>query len=40
MMRFNPNLEEVEDLKIRYQAGRVGDVEVKQKLALLLKCDA
>jgi tryptophanyl-tRNA synthetase len=33
---FNPNLEEVEDLKIRYRAGRVGDVEVKQKLALAL----
>jgi len=33
---FNPNLEEVEDLKIRYRAGRVGDVEVKQKLALTL----
>ncbi|HWP29033.1 MAG TPA: tryptophan--tRNA ligase [Chloroflexota bacterium] len=30
---FNPNREEVEDLKRRYRAGRVGDVEVKQKLA-------
>lgn len=29
---FNPNLEEVEDLKQRYRAGSVGDVEVKQKL--------
>jgi tryptophanyl-tRNA synthetase len=30
---FNPNRAEVEDLKERYRAGRVGDVEVKQKLA-------
>jgi tryptophanyl-tRNA synthetase len=30
---FNPNREEVEDLKARYRAGRVGDVEVKTKLA-------
>lgn len=30
---FNPNKEEVEDLKERYQKGKVGDVEVKQKLA-------
>ncbi len=30
---FNPNLEEVEDLKSRYREGKVGDVEVKQKLA-------
>jgi len=30
---FNPNLAEVEDLKARYRAGRVGDVEVKTKLA-------
>ena len=30
---FNPNLEDVEDLKTRYRAGRVGDVEVKTKLA-------
>jgi tryptophanyl-tRNA synthetase len=30
---FNPNTEEVADLKARYQTGRVGDVEVKQKLA-------
>ncbi len=30
---FNPNKEEVEDLKARYRTGRVGDVEVKQKLA-------
>src|SRR5262249_22611928 len=29
---FNPNREEVEELKERYQAGRVGDVEVKQRL--------
>lgn len=30
---FNPNTAEVEDLKERYRAGKVGDVEVKQKLA-------
>ncbi|MDH3944858.1 MAG: tryptophan--tRNA ligase [Anaerolineae bacterium] len=30
---FNPDKEEVEDLKTRYRAGKVGDVEVKQKLA-------
>ncbi len=30
---FNPNLDEVEDLKTRYREGRVGDVEVKTKLA-------
>jgi tryptophanyl-tRNA synthetase len=33
---FNPNKEEVEDLKARYRAGRVGDVEVKTKLAIAL----
>jgi tryptophanyl-tRNA synthetase len=30
---FNPNIAEVEDLKSRYRAGKVGDVEVKTKLA-------
>ena len=30
---FNRNVAEVEDLKSRYRAGRVGDVEVKRKLA-------
>jgi len=29
---FNPNKEEVADLKARYEKGTVGDVEVKQKL--------
>jgi tryptophanyl-tRNA synthetase len=29
---FNPNIQEVEDLKERYQKGTVGDVEVKTKL--------
>lgn len=33
---FNPNRAEVEDLKARYRAGRVGDVEVKRKLARAL----
>jgi len=33
---FNPNLEEVDDLKARYRAGKVGDVEVKTKLATAL----
>jgi tryptophanyl-tRNA synthetase len=30
---FNPNRDEVEDLKARYRQGKVGDVEVKTKLA-------
>jgi tryptophanyl-tRNA synthetase len=30
---FNPNTAEVDDLKARYRAGKVGDVEVKRKLA-------
>lgn len=30
---FNPDKAEVEDLKERYQKGKVGDVEVKEKLA-------
>jgi len=30
---FNPNREDVGDLKARYRAGKVGDVEVKTKLA-------
>jgi len=29
---FNPNVDEVNDLKERYRAGKVGDVEVKAKL--------
>ena len=29
---FNPDKDEVEDLKARYRVGKVGDVEVKQKL--------
>jgi tryptophanyl-tRNA synthetase len=33
---FNPNKEEVDDLKARYRAGKVGDVEVKSKLATAL----
>jgi tryptophanyl-tRNA synthetase len=33
---FNPNTAEVEDLKARYRAGTVGDVEVKTKLAIAL----
>jgi tryptophanyl-tRNA synthetase len=33
---FNPDLAEVEDLKTRYRAGKVGDVEVKTKLAKAL----
>ena len=33
---FNPNEEEVTDLKDRYVAGKVGDVEVKQKLAIAI----
>jgi tryptophanyl-tRNA synthetase len=33
---FNPNRAEVDDLKARYRAGKVGDVEVKTKLAAAL----
>jgi tryptophanyl-tRNA synthetase len=33
---FNPDIDEVNDLKERYVAGKVGDVEVKQKLAKAL----
>jgi tryptophanyl-tRNA synthetase len=33
---FNPATAEVEDLKARYRAGKVGDVEVKTKLAKAL----
>jgi tryptophanyl-tRNA synthetase len=33
---FNPDKVEVEDLKSRYRAGKVGDVEVKEKLALAI----
>jgi tryptophanyl-tRNA synthetase len=31
---FNPNTAEVDDLKARYRTGSVGDVEVKDKLAV------
>jgi len=34
---FNPNRDEVEDLKTRYRAGKVGDVEVKKKLNVALE---
>lgn len=33
---FNPDVAEVEDLKARYQQGKVGDVEVKEKLSKAL----
>ncbi len=33
---FNPDTDEVQDLKDRYVVGKVGDVEVKQKLAKTL----
>src|SRR5262249_40421502 len=33
---FNPNTAEVDDLKERYRTGKVGDVEVKTKLAAAL----
>ncbi len=33
---FNPNTAEVDDLKDRYRKGKVGDVEVKQKLSKAL----
>lgn len=34
---FNPDTDEVEDLKVRYREGRVGDVEVKKKLIVALE---
>lgn len=33
---FNPNKEEVKNLKARYQEGKVGDIEVKEKLVKAL----
>jgi tryptophanyl-tRNA synthetase len=33
---FNPNVDEVNDLKERYRQGKVGDVEVKKKLAVAI----
>jgi tryptophanyl-tRNA synthetase len=33
---FNPNVDEVNDLKERYRLGKVGDVEVKKKLTLAI----
>jgi len=33
---FNPNKEEIADLKARYRQGTVGDVEVKEKLIIAL----
>jgi tryptophanyl-tRNA synthetase len=33
---FNPDVAEVDELKARYRAGTVGDVEVKKRLALAL----
>ena len=33
---FNDNKEEVQELKTRYEKGRVGDVEVKESLAKAL----
>jgi tryptophanyl-tRNA synthetase len=34
---FNTDTDEVDDLKTRYRAGRVGDVEVKKKLIVALE---
>ena len=34
---FNPDVAEVDDLKERYRAGQVGDVEVKKKLHAALE---
>lgn len=33
---FNPNPEEVEEFKVRYQTGKIGDVEIKKRLAEVL----
>ena len=37
---FNPNRDEVDDLKARYREGKVGDVEVKTKLAAAINAHA
>jgi tryptophanyl-tRNA synthetase len=34
---FNDNVEEVKDLKDRYQKGKVGDIEVKEKLFIAIE---
>ena len=36
MITFNPDREQVLELKERYRQGKVGDVEVKKKLALVI----
>ena len=33
---FNPDAEEVADFKVRYRAGKIGDVEIKKRLAEVL----
>jgi tryptophanyl-tRNA synthetase len=33
---FNPNPEEVEEFKLRYRTGKIGDVEIKKRLAEVL----
>lgn len=33
---FNPNVDEINDLKERYLLGKVGDVEVKKKLTIAI----
>lgn len=33
---FNPNVDEINDLKERYRLGKVGDVEVKKKLTIAI----
>jgi len=33
---FNPNPEEVKEFKVRYRAGKIGDVEIKKHLAKVL----
>ena len=33
---FNPNLEEVEEFKLHYRTGKIGDVEIKKRLAEVL----
>ncbi|WP_114544564.1 tryptophan--tRNA ligase [Candidatus Similichlamydia laticola] len=35
---FNANQEEVEEFKVRYREGRIGDVEVKKSLACCINC--
>lgn len=36
--QFNPNKEEIEEFKRRYREGKIGDVEIKERLAEEINC--